>query len=67
MYVMVCMYKDVDTLLVFDSFYHSDATRDYLNQHKVMYIGALHPNCFKVQCDYTPQKGLQSWRLCWNL
>ena len=25
--------KDVNTLLVFDSFYHSNATRDYLYQH----------------------------------
>ena len=48
--------KDVDTLLVFDSFYHSNATRDYLNQHKVKYIGALHPNRFKVQCDILRRK-----------
>ena len=27
--------KDVDTLLVFDSFYHSNATRVYLNEHNV--------------------------------
>ena len=27
--------KDVDTLLVFDSYYHSNATRVYLNEHKV--------------------------------
>ena len=28
--------KDVDTLLVFDSFYHSNATRDYVNQHNIV-------------------------------
>ena len=27
--------KDVDTPLVFDSYYHSNATRVYLNEHKV--------------------------------
>ena len=48
--------KDVDTLRVFDSFYHSNVTRDYLNQHKVKYIRALHPNRFKVQCDLLRRK-----------
>ena len=40
--------RDVDTLLVFD---YSKATRDYLNQHNVKYVGALHPNRLKLQCD----------------
>ena len=34
------MDKDVDTLLVFDSFYHS-------NEHNVKFIGAINSNRFK--------------------
>ena len=33
------MDKDVNTLLVFDLCYYSNATGDYLNQHKEKYIG----------------------------
>ena len=36
--------KYVDALLVFDFYYHSNATRVYLKEHKVKYIGAINPN-----------------------
>ena len=48
--------KDVDTLLVFDSFYHSNATREYLNQQSVKYVGAIHTNRFKLQVDMLRKK-----------
>ena len=48
--------NDVDTLLVFNSFYRSNAIRDYLNQHKVKYVGAFHSNRLKVQCDMLRRK-----------
>lgn len=43
--------KDVHTLLVFDFFYLSNATRAYLNQQNVKYIGAIYSNQFKLQCN----------------
>ena len=36
----------------FDTCNHSNATRDYLNQH----IGAFHSNRFKLQCDQMCKK-----------
>ena len=48
--------KDVDTLLVFDSFYHSSSTREFLNRQNVKYIGAVHPNRFKLQTDMLKKK-----------
>ena len=48
--------KDIDTLHVFDSYYHSNATRVYLKEHKVKYIGAINPHRFKVHCDMLRRK-----------
>ena len=48
--------KDIETLLVFDSFYHCNAARVYLNEHKVKYIGTSNPNWFTVQCDRLRRK-----------
>ena len=32
--------KDVNTLLIFDIFYYSNATSVYLKEHRITYIGA---------------------------
>ena len=49
--------KVVNTLLVFDYFYHSNnVTREYLTQQNIKYIGAIHPNRFKLQCDMLHKK-----------
>ena len=57
--------KDVDTLLVYDSYYYSHATRVYFNKHKVNYIRASTPigSRFSAKCY---GEGTQGWRLCWD-
>ena len=48
--------NDIERLLVFDSFYHFNATRDYLYLQNGKNIGAIHLNRFKLQCDMLSKK-----------
>ena len=58
--------SDVGTLLVFDSIYHSNATRVYLKEHKVKVYWGYHPQSVQGSVQHATEKGAQSWLLYWD-